>query len=348
MKVKKLVLILVTIITTATSGIAQPPNPYAIFGKTYVLGETTNTVQKPFVIENFASGSPVARIEHYPVTGTVKLFDKESRQIAVKQLSSEERAFTTLDPMAEKYYAISPYAYCMNNPVRYVDPNGMEFTEAAWEWVNNLINVINSRQEKNNNSIAAKQARIESGNLSTRQINKLNRQINNLSNANSQMETVVGEIGVLAASDQVYDVRSDNSMSTGDMMVGGFTFNRSNGVAEIKMPDGGDMGLFSHELKHAYQFETGQLSSDRKNTPVLCDKHDEVAAYSRGAMFGQTKYGLNNLPSIYNHLPVGPIDATNHPNIMHLLNLPSQLQKIANNTNSAFRIGGVTYYKPTK
>lgn len=31
-----------------------------------------------------------------------------------------------MDPMAEKYYSISPYAYCMNNPVRYVDPDGRD------------------------------------------------------------------------------------------------------------------------------------------------------------------------------------------------------------------------------
>lgn len=27
--------------------------------------------------------------------------------------------------MAEKYYAVSPYTYCINNPVKYIDPNGM-------------------------------------------------------------------------------------------------------------------------------------------------------------------------------------------------------------------------------
>jgi RHS repeat-associated core domain len=32
--------------------------------------------------------------------------------------------FTTVDPLAEKYYSISPYAYCLNNPVKYVDPDG--------------------------------------------------------------------------------------------------------------------------------------------------------------------------------------------------------------------------------
>lgn len=32
--------------------------------------------------------------------------------------------FTTVDPLCEKYYSISPYAYCANNPIRYVDPDG--------------------------------------------------------------------------------------------------------------------------------------------------------------------------------------------------------------------------------
>ncbi len=34
--------------------------------------------------------------------------------------------FTGIDPLAEKYYHISPYAYCAGNPVNCVDPTGMD------------------------------------------------------------------------------------------------------------------------------------------------------------------------------------------------------------------------------
>ena len=35
--------------------------------------------------------------------------------------------WTTIDPLAEKYYAISPYVYCAGNPVNLVDLEGLDF-----------------------------------------------------------------------------------------------------------------------------------------------------------------------------------------------------------------------------
>ena len=33
-------------------------------------------------------------------------------------------SWMTPDPLAEKYYDISPYVYCLGNPVKFIDPDG--------------------------------------------------------------------------------------------------------------------------------------------------------------------------------------------------------------------------------
>ena len=40
-----------------------------------------------------------------------------------------EGRFTSIDPLAEKYYSVSPYAYCGNNPVNRIDPGGKDWYE---------------------------------------------------------------------------------------------------------------------------------------------------------------------------------------------------------------------------
>ena len=42
--------------------------------------------------------------------------------------------WTTPDPLAEKYPGISPYVYCNDNPVNFVDPDG----EDVWEINSNV------------------------------------------------------------------------------------------------------------------------------------------------------------------------------------------------------------------
>lgn len=43
--------------------------------------------------------------------------------------SSDIQRWTTPDPLSEKYYDLSPYAFCNNNPVNFVDPDGMDWYE---------------------------------------------------------------------------------------------------------------------------------------------------------------------------------------------------------------------------
>lgn len=68
----------------------------------------------------------------------VKLLDENTP----KTIYKAEFSNMCLDPLAEKYYSVSPYAYCNNNPVNLIDPNGMEWfyhsadgkADPTWIW----------------------------------------------------------------------------------------------------------------------------------------------------------------------------------------------------------------------
>ena len=59
--------------------------------------------------------------------------------------------FLSVDPMADKYPSISPYAYCAWNPVKLVDPNG-DTIKNAYENYKNVTNEIEYYRSLINNS----------------------------------------------------------------------------------------------------------------------------------------------------------------------------------------------------
>ena len=59
---------------------------------------------------------------------------------------SDRMQWSTMDPLCEKYYDVSPYAYCGNNPVMYIDPMGMDY------WSTNDTNMIREFWENVNSN----------------------------------------------------------------------------------------------------------------------------------------------------------------------------------------------------
>ena len=50
--------------------------------------------------------------------------DQGAYDFGARMYSPTDACWSTMDPLCEKYYHISPYAYCAGNPVNLVDPDG--------------------------------------------------------------------------------------------------------------------------------------------------------------------------------------------------------------------------------
>ena len=67
--------------------------------------------------------------------------------------------FTTNDPLAEKYYSINPYAYCLNNPIKFIDPTGEDviiwYKDSNGKQAHFSFNGKNLAMAPNNNFVRA-------------------------------------------------------------------------------------------------------------------------------------------------------------------------------------------------
>jgi RHS repeat-associated protein len=177
----------------------------------------------------------------------------------------------TMDPLAEKYYSISPYAYCGNNPVRFTDPTGMvidSLSQADWDKQKNTITAQRDKLvEKNKNG--KNDARIAS----------INGTLNNMT--------------TLEGSDQVYSLQSVDGNK------GQLRFDPATGniVIEYYSTDN-----FVHEVTHGAQFESGNIGFSTQTGMVIGnDLWDEAAAYT-----AQFNYSTSSIGGVSNASQITP------------------------------------------
>lgn len=128
---------------------------------------------------------------------------------------------------------------------------------------------------------------------------------------NSKLDEVEREIRKLAVSNQRYDLVTGYQFSK-EVYQGAFGYNSNTGRAELQFRARKvSLHEFAHELKHAYQFETGTLSVTKlEESYGLYDKQDEREAFARGQLFGSGESFERN-ESIYDKVP----DSNNFPAI---------------------------------
>lgn len=102
-------------------------SPYTMFGDTTKVLTTVQEQNLEHVLEIplMEEGTRIGMLEMDMKTGMVNLKDVNGIILSQKLLNETDQAqFLTMDRYAEKYYSISPYAFCANNPLKYTDPTG--------------------------------------------------------------------------------------------------------------------------------------------------------------------------------------------------------------------------------
>lgn len=56
--------------------------------------------------------------------------------------NSDLSIWLSVDPRAAKYPSLSPYAYCANNPIKLIDPNGEEYGIPTWLLLKGIARVV--------------------------------------------------------------------------------------------------------------------------------------------------------------------------------------------------------------
>jgi hypothetical protein len=187
--------------------------------------------------------------------------------------------FLSPDPLAEKYYSVSLYVYCGNNPVRYVDPTGMEWEtkddeEYAKLLAQEMANRINSEQKnlyKLNAQIAQKQAKGKDVSKDQAKAAGIESNIDNLKAGISEL-TAMGE-----TKDQLFTY----SKIDGNV---GHTNLGQDGVIVMNISGSGNISNGIHESSHGYDLWKSGRPTERNAV------QGEVKAYSR--QFSYDKYSL--------------------------------------------------------
>lgn len=159
-----------------------------------------------------------------------------------------------IDPLAEKYPHISPYAYCANNPILFIDPNGKEIREEdKEEW------------EKRKKEI---QQRYEDLKI------LIDRESINDEDSQERLSTLKNTIKTMDKLEQSSQMYGLSLVKNGESYLS-FDIEK-----EIIMINFDMTATFVHEVTHAGQFESGELGFKRQTgEPLAYDTYDEVAAY---------------------------------------------------------------------
>ena len=105
------------------NGVVQQVNHYYPYGS--LMGEGFNASSQPYRY----GGKELVTLEGLNIS-----------DFGARWLDSPSGSFTTMDPLCENFTQYSPYIYSLGNPIKYIDPNGMDVTIVGGS--NSIITIV--------------------------------------------------------------------------------------------------------------------------------------------------------------------------------------------------------------
>jgi len=210
--------------------------------------------------------------------------------------------FISRDPMFEKYPSISPYTYCANNPVMFVDPTGQEFDQTQDE---KYIKPMEKDIQNKIDGLKKQMSGLEKG---SDEYNRLNDHVTELSNSLTEisaLRTDKDNLYMLTFNSLAFNKEAGGDDSYHDA-AGSLTYGGTNEKGQnvininIKGQYVGTSGTMLHEFKHADQYRTGEMgfyvNSAGRQVSTSNSQEAEKAANYRGDV-----YSFKNTPAFGNY-----------------------------------------------
>ncbi len=195
--------------------------------------------------------------------------------------------WSVVDPMADKYSNISPYVYCVNNPLIFIDPTGMVIDDADQKKYDRMQKKVEKKQRHLDNRLN----RLIKRDGPQEKIKKISERVN-------QLSVVTETLKKLESSPIMYQL---NALDGNVASEGYLSYNRNannGGGAVVINYIKGSISNFVHESAHAGQFESREIAfanGNNANNTIGIDLYDEALAYR--AQFAYSPKSVSRITS---------------------------------------------------
>jgi len=296
---------------TDADGYASQHLQYLPFGELFVEQRSTANYYTP-----------------YKFSGKEKDEETSYSYFGARYYMSDVSIWLSVDPMRDKYPNISPYAYCNWNPVKLVDPNGMEWGEPGDEKKQTkdaaTAKVFYNAAEKYKNEFLSKSNEIQG---------KIDNLDKNAKNYNQTLSDLQGEQSEAMAGVSAMQGVMNDIEAAGNDKKNWFTFSSKNGestslglsakkdengnvIYSINYAKGNGFGQPFHELSHA-----GEVANGMAGASFNGDKFDVFNFYDKNSQFFSEKSAYTKQFFAGGSMPNGPVNSSAGINKQYLMGI---------------------------